>query len=179
MLKYLDGPPEESGSDQQTKSTSWLEEVDGLSSQILSDDHPPSESDAPPNWEPAMEPENELDRAPILEQKIEGLERRIGYLERIVKVSQILNSTLSVEPLLQIIIQAATELTNTEACSIMLIDKRTGELRFAEATGGATDALKKVSVPLDNSIGGWVIRKDRPLLIRDAKNDPRWHRWGR
>lgn len=176
MLKYLDGPPEESDSDQQTESASWLEEVDGLSSQTLSDDHPTSESDSPPNWEPAMEPENELDRAPILEQKIEGLERRIGYLERIVKVSQILNSTLSVEPLLQIIIQAATELTNTEACSIMLIDKRTGELRFAEATGGATDALKKVSVPLDNSIAGWVIRKDRPLLIRDAKNDPRWHR---
>ncbi|MBI1880405.1 MAG: GAF domain-containing sensor histidine kinase, partial [Chloroflexi bacterium] len=119
---------------------------------------------------------NEIERAIILEQKIEGLERRIGYLERIVKVSQILNSTLSLEPLLQIIIQAATELTNTEACSIMLIDKRTGELRFAEATGGATEALKKVSVPLDNSIGGWVVRKDRPLLIRDARNDPRWHR---
>jgi signal transduction protein with GAF and PtsI domain len=83
---------------------------------------------------------------------------------------------LSVEPLLQIIIQAATELTNTEACSIMLIDKRTGELRFAEATGGVTEALKRISVPLENSIAGWVIRKDKPILIRDAKNDPRWHR---
>ena len=30
-------------------------------------------------------------------------------------------------------------------------------------------------MPLDNSIAGWVIRKDRPLLIREAKNDPRWH----
>jgi signal transduction histidine kinase len=122
-----------------------------------------------------MAPDNEADRALMLEQKIEGMERRISYLERIVKVSQILNSTLSVEPLLQIIIQSATELTNTEACSIMLLDKLTGELRFAEATGGATDALKQVIVPLDNSIGGWVVRMDRPLLIRDAKSDPRWH----
>lgn len=114
------------------------------------------------------------DERTLLKEKIEGLERRIGYLERIVKVSQILNSTLSLEPLLQIIIQSATELTNTEACSIMLLDKNTGELRFAEATGDS-EQLKKVSVPLENSIGGWVIRKNRPLLIRDAKNDPRWH----
>jgi len=57
----------------------------------------------------------------------------------------------------------------------MLIDKLTGELRFAEATGGASQDLKQVSVPLDNSIGGHVIRKNKPILIRDAKNDPRWH----
>jgi signal transduction histidine kinase len=35
--------------------------------------------------------------------------------------------------------------------------------------------LKKVVVPLEGSIGGWVVRSNRPLLIRDAKNDPRWH----
>lgn len=125
--------------------------------------------------EPVRQPDDEFEQVMILRQKIEGLERRIGYLERIVKVSQILNSIQSLEPLLQIIIQSATELTNTEACSILLLDKNTGELRFAEATGGVSEALRKVTVPLNNSIGGWVIRKDRPLLIRDAKSDPRWH----
>ncbi len=121
-------------------------------------------------------PDDELNQAAIWQQKIEGLERRIAYLERIVKISQILNSTLSLEPLLQIIIQAATELTNTESCSILLIDPNTNELKFAEATGGLTDKLKKLSVPLENSVAGWIVIKDRPLLIRDAKDDPRWHR---
>ncbi len=176
MLKYLDNSPSESGSDEEAKSSSWLEETEDSSSQADSSLDSLPGSGPLSSWEPALEPESEIERATVLEQKIEGLERRIGYLERIVKVSQILNSTLSVEPLLQIIIQAATELTNTEACSIMLIDKRTSELRFAEATGGVTDTLKKVSVPMENSIAGWVIRKDRPLLIRDPKNDPRWHR---
>ncbi|MCB0212316.1 MAG: GAF domain-containing sensor histidine kinase [Anaerolineae bacterium] len=86
-----------------------------------------------------------------------------------------LNSVLSLEPLLQIMVQSATELTDTEACSIMLIDKNTGELRFAESTGGLTEALKDLIIPLDGSIGGWVVRQDRPLLIRDVKSDPRWH----
>ena len=111
----------------------------------------------------------------VLKQKMRGLEQRIGYLERIVKVSQMLNSTLSLEPLLQIIVQSATELTSTEACSIMLLDKITGELRFAEATGGVSTKLKKVSVPLEKSVAGNVVKKNRPILIRDAKTDPRWH----
>ena len=114
-------------------------------------------------------------RDELLEQRISGLERRIAYLERIVKVSQILNSTLSLEPLLRIIIQSATELTHTEACSIMLLDKRTGELHFTHSVGHGADGLRDVSVPVRNSIAGWIVRKGKPLLIRDAKNDPRWH----
>ncbi len=120
--------------------------------------------------------ERDGEQVSILKQKIEGLERRIGYLERIVKVSQMLNSTLSLEPLLQIIVQSATELTDTEACSIMLIDKHTGELRFEEATGSIAETLKRVMVPMDDSIAGFVIRKNRPILIRDVKEDPRWHK---
>jgi signal transduction histidine kinase len=42
-------------------------------------------------------------------------------------------------------------------------------------TGGVSETLKDVTVPLEGSIGGWVVRANRPLLIRDAKNDPRWH----
>lgn len=176
LKKYLDTPPDESDPPKKPQSSTWTSETEHGLSQESGDSTSRLGSGPLPNREPAMQPENEQELSAILEQKIEGLERRIAYLERIVKVSQILNSTLSVEPLLQIIIQAATELTNTEACSIMLIDKRTGELRFAEATGGVIEALKKISVPLENSIAGWVIRKDKPILIRDAKNDPRWHR---
>jgi sigma-B regulation protein RsbU (phosphoserine phosphatase) len=116
-----------------------------------------------------MDPRQEL-----LEQRITGLEQRIAYLERIVKVSQILNSTLSLDPLLRIIIQSATELTNTEACSIMLLDKQTGELRFAQTIGESAANLHNLTVSLDNSIAGWIVSKGKPLLIRDVKSDPRW-----
>jgi signal transduction histidine kinase len=114
-------------------------------------------------------------RQDLLEQRIVGLEQRIAYLERIVKVSQILNSTLSLDPLLRIIIQSATELTNTEACSIMLLDKQTGELRFAHMIGETAVDLHNLTVSLDNSIAGWIVNKGKPLLIRDVKSDPRWN----
>jgi len=114
-------------------------------------------------------------RDEMREQRIASLERRIGFLERIVRVSQILNTTLKLEPLLSIIIQSATELTHTEACSIMLLDRRTGELHFAQWVGEGSEGLRDVSVPLDNSIAGWIVRNRKPLLIRDAKSDDRWH----
>ena len=165
MLKYLDDPDEtpKSNADSDNDPTSLTEDLD---SQDISDEF----DDETVPVEIELQSSDESFR-----QKIGGLERRISYLERIVKVSQMLNSILSLEPLLQIIIQSATELTNTEACSIMLIDKNTGELRFAESTGGLTEALKKLIIPLDGSIGGWVVRQDKPLLIRDVRNDPRWH----
>jgi signal transduction histidine kinase len=156
MLSYLDNPGGK-------KETSAL------------DVEQPSNEEESLDTPDVVQPKEESQAAPYKE-KIESLERRIGYLERIVKVSQILNSTLHLEPLLQIIIQPATELTDTESCSILLIDKNTKELRFAEMSGGVTDELKRLSVPLENSIAGWVVSKERPLLIRDAKNDSRWHR---
>jgi signal transduction histidine kinase len=174
MLKYLDGSPKKSESGQESKPSAETEDVEADALSEVDGDVAQAEAEALPEQEPVLT-SGENEQVSALREKITGLEQRIGYLERIVKVSQILNSTLSLEPLLQIIVQSATELTDTEACSIILVDKNTKELRFAEATGGVSDALKKVTVPLEGSIGGWVIRSNRSLLIRDAKNDPRWH----
>lgn len=125
--------------------------------------------------EQAQLPQSKQDEIAILKEKLDRYEYRIAYLERVVKVSQILSTVLTLEPLLQIIIQAATELINSDSCSIMLIDKNTGELRFAEATGGVSDAMREISIPLDDSIAGLIVQADKPLLVRDAQNDPRWN----
>jgi signal transduction histidine kinase len=179
MLRYLDGLDGESAPNQEEKPVTELPETkeDELLSPVPEDDAGQDALDLAEATElpEDADTEGEHDYVVMLKQKVQGLEHRISYLERIVKVSQILNSTLSLEPLLQIIVQSATELTDANACSIMLIDKNTGELRFEESTGVVIDALRKVSVPLDNSIAGYVIRKNRPLLVRDTQNDPRWH----
>lgn len=173
MLQYLDGLDGESARKQEEKPAMELPEPKEheLRSPVPEDDVDQDGLDLPED----AEAESAHDYVALLKEKVQGLEQRISYLERIVKISQILNSTLSLEPLLQIIVQSATELTDADASSIMLIDKNTGELRFEESTGVVIDALRKVSVPLDNSIAGYVIRKNRPLLIRDVQQDPRWH----
>jgi signal transduction histidine kinase len=107
------------------------------------------------------------------EGRIQHLERRVARLERIIEVSRVINSTLQLDPLLHNIIQIATDLTATEASSILLLDKKTGELHFEAAIGIKGQEVKPIVVPLDNSIAGWVVKKGEPLLIPDVRKDPR------
>jgi len=109
-------------------------------------------------------------------ERIAALERQVANLTLMVEVSKTLNSTLDLDSLLQIIIKSATELTNTEMASILLVDRASGELRFEAATGAEREALKTLVVPRDNSIAGWVVRENKPLLIRDVQHDPRFYR---
>lgn len=110
-----------------------------------------------------------------LEEKVEALEERVAVLKRILRISQILTSTLQLEPLLQIITQAATELTDTEASSIMLVDKNTSELRFEAVTGVKTEEIKRIAVPLEGSIAGWIAREGKALLIPNVRKDSRFY----
>ncbi|MEM6527023.1 MAG: hypothetical protein AAF653_01945, partial [Chloroflexota bacterium] len=58
----------------------------------------------------------------------------LARYERIIAISQKLNTTFDLRSLLETIIRAAQELTNVEAASIMLIDPSSGELRFEAAS---------------------------------------------
>ncbi len=111
----------------------------------------------------------------LLEEKVEILGRRVADLEHILQISQILTSTLQLEPLLQIITQAATELTDTEASSILLLDKNTNELRFEAVSGSKREKLKRIAVPLESSIAGWIVREGKFLVVPDVRQDPRFY----
>jgi signal transduction histidine kinase len=108
-----------------------------------------------------------------IEERLAHLEERIAVLERMVQVSQIITSTLNLRQLLDIIAKVATELTKTEAASIMLLDENTGDLYFETVTGPKKDEIKRVKVPLEGSIGGWIFTHNEPLIIRDPQEDPR------
>jgi len=104
------------------------------------------------------------------------LTKRLAQLERIIEISRSLNSTLSRRPLIYQIVNAARELTHTEASSIMLVDRKTGELHFEAATGARSQEIRSAVVPMDGSVAGWVVQNDEPLVVEDAQQDPRFYR---
>jgi signal transduction histidine kinase len=95
-------------------------------------------------------------------------------MERLMEVSRNLASTLDLNKLLFMIIEAAGELTDTEVASIMLFDPQTGELRFEAATN-LDPALQGIAIPVEGSIAGWIITHSEPLLVPDTSKDPRWN----
>jgi signal transduction histidine kinase len=93
-------------------------------------------------------------------------------LQRLLEISARLSSTLHLDTLLSLVMEVATELTQTEAASILLVEQKSQYLRFAASTGGTMP--QNLSVPLDNSIAGWVVRNGRSLIISDVQSDDRF-----
>ena len=99
----------------------------------------------------------------------------LARMQRLMEITRTLASTLDLDKLLRKIIEAANEVTGTEAASIMLIDPMTGELRFEAATNLRSSELKGIVIPLEGSIAGWIVRHSEPLVVPDTRQDPRWH----
>lgn len=102
------------------------------------------------------------------------LEARVESYQRLLSFSQVLTSTLDLLALLDLIVNAARDLTRTEATSILLLDARTGELYFEAVTGSKSDEIKRVVVP-PNSLAGWVAREGRLQIINDVSKDERFY----
>ena len=101
---------------------------------------------------------------------------KIRQLERIVEISRHLSSTHDLARLLQAIVDVACELTKSEGASILLYDHASGELRFEAVPGFQEQNIKGVSVPLESSVAGWIFTHARPMVLQDAKADPRIYR---
>jgi len=102
------------------------------------------------------------------------LGRRVDRLERLIEISRSLNSTLNMRPLLYRIVVAAQELTGAAECSIMLLDRKSGQLHFEMATN--LPGVRSIVVPMNSSVAGWVVRTGESLVISDAHKDPRFYR---
>ena len=98
---------------------------------------------------------------------------RLQRLERILEISRELTSTVSLEPLLHQIVKVAAELSGSQAASILLLDARTGELRFRAADDDPAGQLRDIPVPVETSIAGAVLASGKPIVISDTHAEPR------
>lgn len=106
----------------------------------------------------------------------QALQQRIATLTRLVEVSRVMSSTLQLDPLLEVIMHAAEEITGSEGASILLVEPRTGDLQFMAATGQVGQELIGMRVPLEGSIAGTIIAEGRAIIVDDVSHDPRHYR---
>jgi len=97
------------------------------------------------------------------------LERYQSLLE----ISRNLASTLDLETLLNHIAQAASDLSNAQAASILLYDEIKQVLYFDAATNLEEPLMRGLIVPVENSLAGWIVTHRQPLIISDTQKDPR------
>jgi signal transduction histidine kinase len=93
--------------------------------------------------------------------------------QRLAEISRELASTVDLTALLNRIVQAAANLSNAEAASILLYEESKKQLYFQSTTNLDEPFMRGLIVPVDGSIAGWIVNNRRPIIILDAQNDPR------
>jgi K+-sensing histidine kinase KdpD len=91
---------------------------------------------------------------------------------RLIEISRDLASTLELDPLLNRIIEAARDISGTEAASILLYDD-TGKQLYFQAATNMDPLMRGLVVPMD-SIAGWIVTNRQPLRISDVNKDERY-----
>jgi GAF domain-containing protein len=87
-------------------------------------------------------------------------------------VIKLVSSSLEMLPMLQGVVDLATEATGCHACFIYLLEDRLLTMRAASPV--FADAVGKVQMRVDEGLTGWVARHRTPEFIRDrAMKDPR------
>jgi signal transduction histidine kinase len=93
--------------------------------------------------------------------------------QRLVDNTKDLATTLDLEVLLNQIMQAAADLSDSEAASILLYDENSKLLHFEAATNLDEPMMRGLTVPVESSIAGWIVTNRLPKIVNNTETDPR------
>ncbi len=99
--------------------------------------------------------------------------------QRLIEIARELASTLDLKALLNSIVQAAADLSDAEAASILLFDQVKNELFFQAATNLSEPQMSGWAIPVDSSIAGWIVTNRQPIRIDDVMQDKRHFNLGK
>ncbi len=107
--------------------------------------------------------------------KEEKIETKMRFLETLFESSQELNATIvDLDELMTKIMMGARKICDVEAASLLLFDSKGKELSFRIALGEKGEEIKRLSLPAEEGIAGWVAKHGEPLIINDVGMDPRF-----
>ena len=112
----------------------------------------------------------------IPKEYLAQMQQRMLEFEKIMEIGRALTAKQSIVELLKKILQTAAELVESEVASIMLKDDKTGGLHIRVSLQPANledVAEMDIPVPMENSVSGEIFRSGKPVIVQDAKDDPR------
>ncbi|MFQ5583074.1 MAG: SpoIIE family protein phosphatase, partial [Calditrichia bacterium] len=109
------------------------------------------------------------------DQELQHLRAKVEALSSLMRISIIINSTLDLDKLLGLVMEKAQSVMNSEASSVMIIDQEKNVLICPVALGEVGEKIKKIELPMDKGIAGWVATTGEAQIIPDAYRDPRFN----
>lgn len=110
-----------------------------------------------------------------LSQQIESFEVEHGNLRALAGIGQVVNSTLELDSVLQIVMDTIVRLTRAERGFLMLRDEN-GEMTTRIARNWEQESVKPHEAAVSRTIIQQVIEEGKPVLTTNAQDDPRFGR---
>lgn len=109
----------------------------------------------------------------------EEVQRHARELAALNKAGQAIVSILDKVAVLELVIAEVRNLLGAEGVSVLLCEAAADgdppELVFAASTGPGAEALVGARMPISAGIAGWVLKEKQSVLVRDARDDPRFY----
>lgn len=99
------------------------------------------------------------------------MEQKLNVLAQTLNL---ISSSLDIDETLQKITESATNALNSQAGAVCLVGKDENTLFFKTIYGGGGEKLRKVTLKMGEGVVGWVAKENKPALVPDAKDDPRY-----
>ena len=99
-------------------------------------------------------------------------QKRTQQIENLLRVSESVASNIYLDEILQLVVELASEMTNSSVCSIMLVDEEKKELVIRAARASSEEYLKKPPLKIDRSLIGRVVRGGKIITIPDVASEP-------
>ena len=95
-------------------------------------------------------------------------------LNTLINVSKLVGSSLNLKEVLAEAMEQVKRVMGVEACSLLMMDEESGELVFEVALGEKGEEVKQFRLKKGEGIAGWVAQEGKPVVVSDAKQDPRF-----
>ncbi|MBI1878836.1 MAG: GAF domain-containing protein [Chloroflexi bacterium] len=102
-------------------------------------------------------------------------QQRAKELAMLNKASQAITASLELNAVLEQVMTEVKTTLEVEGASALLLEPSGDKLIFVAAASSGVEKMIGTTVPLTDSIAGWVIYRREPVLIRDAQLDPRFY----
>lgn len=104
---------------------------------------------------------------------------RVQQLETCFHLTSVLSSQLNLENVLDTIMSIVKKVMKADACTLMLVDKETGELVFQIALSEVGNKIKELGskqrLKIGEGIAGTVAKTGKSLIIKDAYKYPQFN----
>jgi serine phosphatase RsbU (regulator of sigma subunit) len=94
--------------------------------------------------------------------------------ELFVETSKLLNSTLNLDELLDLVLDLSARIMEAQASSLLLVDEKSGKLKLHISPEERAEGKRELELKMGEGIAGWVAEHIQPVVSNRVKDDPRY-----